>query len=378
MAGSRTGTTKSINVALQGGGAHGAFTWGVIDRLIEDDRIDIDGLSGTSAGSMNAVVYAYGRMTGGRDGARAALHDFWADISRAGDRFSPVRMLPWERWTGSWNMDASPLYLAFDALTRAVSPYVLNPFDFNPLRDVLTRAVDFERLVHCDCARLFISATNLRTGRVRVFTAPEMTADVVMASACLPFLFRAVEIDGEAYWDGGYMGNPSLFPFYYHTGTDDVLIININPIERQEVPRTAPDIMNRVNEISFNSPLLGEMRAIAFVQKLIDEDWLNDAHKGKLRRVRFHAIRADQVMCDLSVASKFNTGWDFLCDLRDRGRAAADSWMQAHFDDVGARSTVDLHHDYLGPDGSVGPDPVAEASADPSADAAAAGRTSPQ
>jgi NTE family protein len=350
--------TKPINVALQGGGSHGAFTWGVLDRLIEDGRLEIDGLSGTSAGSMNAVVYAYGKMRGGPDGARAALADFWAEVSRAGRLYSPVRMLPWESWDGSWNMDYSPLYMAFDVVTRAVSPYIFNPFDFNPLRDILEKTVKFEELVHCRCTHLFISATNVRTGRVRVFTAPEMSVDVVMASACLPFLFKAVEIGDEAYWDGGYMGNPSLFPFYYHTGTDDVLIVNINPIERVEVPKSAADIMNRVNEISFNSALLGEMRAIAFVQKLIDDDWLNDEHKGKLRRVKFHAIRADQVMCDLSVASKFNTDWAFLCDLRDRGRAAADAWLAAHTGDVGVRSTVDLHHDYLGTAEPVGPDPV--------------------
>ncbi|KAA5607021.1 patatin-like phospholipase family protein [Roseospira marina] len=361
MAATDTSATNArpINVALQGGGAHGAFTWGVLDRILEDGRLVIDGLSGTSAGSMNAVVYAYGKMTGGPEGARAALHDFWSEVSRAGQLYAPVRMLPWEQWDGSWNMDRSPLYMMFDALTRAVSPYVLNPFDFNPLRDVLERTVDFDALVRCECTRLFISATNVRSGRVRVFTAPEMSADVVMASACLPFLFKAVDIDGEAYWDGGYMGNPSLFPFYYYTGTDDVLIVNINPVERAEVPRSASDIMNRVNEISFNSPLLGEMRAIAFVQKLIEEDWLDEEHKGKLRRVRFHAIRADHVMCDLSVASKFNTDWEFLCDLRDRGRAAADAWMQAHLDAVGVGSTVNLHHDYLGAHGAVGPAPGA-------------------
>jgi len=350
--------TKPLNVALQGGGSHGAYTWGVLDKLLEDGRLAIDGLSGTSAGSMNAVVYAYGKMTGGPDGARTALHEFWSHVSEAGQWFSPVRTTPWDGWAKAWGMDRSPLFTLFDAATRMVSPYVLNPFDFNPLRKVLEKTVDFDTLRDCRCTRLFISATNVRTGRVRVFTAPEISTDVVMASACLPFLFKAVEIDGEAFWDGGYMGNPSLFPFFYHTGTDDVLIVNINPIERHTVPKSAPDIMDRVNEISFNSPLLGEMRAIAFVQKLIDEDWLNEEHKGKLRRVRFHAVRADQLMCDLTVASKYRTDWDFLCDLRDRGRAAAEAWLLAHVDDVGTCSTVDLHQEYLGPDGAVGPDPA--------------------
>lgn len=344
---SRKAGSKSINLALQGGGAHGAFAWGIIDRLLEDDRLHFEGISGTSAGSMNAVVLAYGLLTGGPEGARQKLHDFWKAISDTGQRYSMVKRTPLEKFF-NWDPEYSPSYEFFNSLTRWLSPYQLNIFDFNPLRDVLLEQVDFARLQQCQQTKLFISATNVCTGKVRVFHTEEITPEAILASACLPQLFKAVEIKGEHYWDGGYMGNPSLFPFFYHTGSTDVLLVHINPIERDTVPMRANEILNRVNEISFNSSLLKEFRAIAFVQKLLDEGWIKDEFKDQLKYIKLHSIRADKVLEDLSVATKFSSDWDFLTMLRDRGRLAADAWLAQNYDAVGKRSSVDVQESYLG------------------------------
>ena len=243
---------KTINLALQGGGAHGAFTWGVLDQLLEDGRLGIEGICATSAGTMNACALAYGLHTGGPEQARESLHNFWEATSRAGQIFSPIRRLPFDFGQG-WNMDNNLGFFLFDSATRLMSPYQFNPFDINPLRDVLASAVDFDALRSCTIAKLFISATHVPTGKVRVFENPELSLDVAMASACLPFLFKAVEVDGQPYWDGGYMGNPALYPLFYRVSCRDILIVHVNPMVRQEVPTTAPTIANRVNEITFNS-----------------------------------------------------------------------------------------------------------------------------
>ena len=338
--------TKRVNLALQGGGSHGAFGWGVLDLLAEDGRLDIEGLSATSAGSINAAVYAYGRMCGGNEGAREALEHFWHKVSEAGALYSPVRRMPWES-ESRWNPSISPAFLMFESLTRTLSPYQFNPFNFNPLRETLAASVDFARLVECDCVELFVSATNVRSGQVRVFRNHEMTLDAVLASACLPLLFHAVEIDGEHYWDGGYMGNPALFPLFYHTRSRDVVIVHINPIVRPALPVTAPEIQNRLNEVTFNSSLLRELRVVAFVTKLIEEGWLKDEYRDQLKHVLIHSIRADEEMCRLSVATKFYTDWAFLCQLRDLGREAAARWLEDNFDYLGKRSTVDLRKEYL-------------------------------
>jgi NTE family protein len=337
---------KSINLALQGGGAHGAFAWGVIDRFLEDGRLEIEGLSGTSAGSMNAVVYAYGKLKG-NEGARQALHDFWKAVSEAGKRFSPVQQMPFEKLMHGWNLDQSWASEMFKIVTHAFSPYQLNPLNFNPLRDVLEAQVDFDELDRSRETKLFLSATNVRTGKVRVFNTHEITPDVVMASACLPYLFQAVEIEGEYYWDGGYMGNPVLYPLFYHTDSRDVVIVHINPIERPGPPTRSNDIFNRINEITFNSSLIKELRAVYFVQKLIDQGWIKDEFKDHLKYVLIHSIRADNALSDLSVASKFANDWSFLTMLRDRGRACATQWLANHFDDLGVRSSVDLKREFL-------------------------------
>jgi NTE family protein len=333
---------RPVNLAIQGGGTHGAFAWGVIDRLLEDGRLHIEGISGTSAGSMNAVVLAYGLLIGGYDGARQKLHDFWRAISERGQLYNPCKQTSAEKfWFGN-NMDQSSAFLFFEALTRWFSPYQLNPLDFNPLKDILNAQVDFEHLQTCQVTKLFLSATNVRTGQVRVFRTDEVNCDVVMASACLPTIFKAVEIDGEYYWDGGYTGNPSLFPFFYHVESADILIIHINPIERPAPPTLPTEIFNRINEISFNSALLKEFRAIEFVHKLLDENWLKDEYRNKLKYVFLHSISANTALNDLSAANKMSSDWDFIQLLFNRGRAHANEWLAHNFNNLGVKSSVDL------------------------------------
>ena len=338
---------RTVNLALQGGGAHGAFTWGVLDRLLEDPRIAFEGLSGTSAGSVNAVVLAYGMMRGGRDGARQALANLWEGVAAIGTLASPVQRAPWEFLLTGWNVGLSPSYQAFRALTGAFSPYQLNPGNVNPLRALLESQVDFDALHACRQVKLFLSATQVRTGKIRVFRTHEVTSDVVLASACLPQFFQAVEVDGEPYWDGGYTGNPALFPFFYECESRDVVIVHVNPIVRETVPVLPDEIANRVNEITFNSALLSELRAIAFVQKLVADGWLTASRRSELRYIRVHAIRADRALADLSESSKFSLDRAFLDLLRDRGRDVAAAWLDGNAAALGRRSSVDIRSDYL-------------------------------
>ena len=338
----RRNEPKRINMALQGGGAHGAFGWGVMDKFLEDGRVEIEGLSGTSAGSMNAVVYAYGKLKG-NDGARQALHDFWKAISDAGQKFA-MKKMPWDIGTAH---KENPIQDMMKSMMSILSPYQMNPMNYNPLRDVLEQQVDFEELERSQLTKLFICATNVRTGKVKIFHTPEVTASVVLASACLPQVFQAVEINGEHYWDGGYMGNPVLYPLFYYTESRDVVILHINPIERPGPPTTSADIANRLNEITFNSSLIKELRSVYFVQKLLDDGWIKDEHRDKLKYVLIHSVRADNAMSDLSSASKMSSEWGFLTMLRDRGRALATEWLEHNFEHLGVRSTVDLKKEFL-------------------------------
>lgn len=329
---------KPVNIALQGGGSHGAFTWGVLDSLLEDGRLDIAAISGTSAGAMNAVALAHGWATNGAEGAREKLHDFWRAVARQG-RFSPVRRMPWDVLWGNWSVENTPGYLWFDAFSRIFSPYSANPFNHNPLRDVVRAEIDFELVRRCTGPKLFISATNVETGQLRVFETGEITLDTVMASACLPQIFQAVEIDGTPYWDGGYGGNPALYPFFYATPVEDVLLVQINPVEREGAPRSAREIQNRIDEITFNAAMLREFRAIAFVNELIESGQLE---RGQYRQIRMHRIDADEAFKDLSASSKVNAEWAFLEYLRDLGRSAADDWLAESYDDVGERASLDI------------------------------------
>jgi NTE family protein len=335
---------KTVNLALQGGGAHGAFAWGVLDRLIEDGRVNFEGISATSAGAMNAAVLAHGWTQGGPQGARRALADFWRAVSEAGARYSPYKPLPWMPLMGDYSLDHSPAYWLMDTATRMFSPYQLNPTNFNPLREVLEQHVDFAALRRHSEIKLFLAATNVETCKVRIFQCKDVTADAVLASACLPFMFQAVEIDGEPYWDGGYTGNPAIFPLIYDCSARDVVIVHLNPIVRRGVPRSANEIMNRLNEVSFNSSLMREMRAIAFVTSLIERGKLAP---GEAKQMLIHSIRADEEMIHYGVSSKLNCDWGFLTHLFDKGRAHAERWMAAHFEAIGRESSVDIRADFL-------------------------------
>src|SRR6185295_12044648 len=333
---------KKINLGLQGGGAHGAFTWGVLDDLLADERIDIEGISGTSAGAINAVLLADGLARGGPKEARKRLADFWRAASVDGNLPALQRGVV-DRLFSFMPYEGSPVQAWFDAVSRYISPYDLNPLNINPLHDLIERFVDFEAVRACKDVSLFISATNVHTGRLHVFPQEKITADVIMASACLPFLFRAVEIDGVPYWDGGDMGNPAIFPFFDATQSEDVLIVQINPVERRMTPHTQTEIMNRINEITFNSSLLSEFRAIDFVTRLIDQGKLpHGIGAGQYRRINMHRIALDSTFNALTARSKLNSDFDFFEMLKKGGARAARDFLTEHFDDIGVRSTIDL------------------------------------
>ncbi|WP_424813649.1 patatin-like phospholipase family protein [Roseococcus sp. YIM B11640] len=334
-------TTRRINLALQGGGTHGAFTWGALERLLEDERVDFDGLSGTSAGAINGAILALGLLEGGREGARAALERFWRSL---GAKFavSPLRATPVEKALWGWDLTYSVAWNAFDTMSRVMSPYQLNPFsmEFNPLRKALQETLDLERLRQDKSAmRIFISATNVRTGKPKVFRREEITVEALLASACLPNIFKAVEIDGEAYWDGGYLGNPALWPLYHERLAADIVLVQLNPLLRPELPTSTSDIMNRLNEISFNASLMSEMRAIDFVQRMLDAGRLE---QPRYRRIFLHSIEDEERMRAFKLSTKFNGEWDFLSTLRAYGRDAADHFLRESFDKVGRESTLDI------------------------------------
>lgn len=331
-------TVKRINLALQGGGSHGALTWGVLDRLLEDERLEIAEISGTSAGAMNAVVLADGLERGGRAGGRAALEGFWRAISRAA-LFSPMQRSPLDRMLGRWSLDFSPGYLFAEGMSRVFSPYQLNPMGLNPLRDVLERQVDFGRVNRCRKVAVHVTATHVRTGRARLFSRGAVSLDAVMASACLPQLYPAVEIDGEEYWDGGFSANPALAPLVNSAASPDIVIVQINPIVRHAAPHSAREIINRVNEISFNTSLIKELRAIAMMQRLAAEKGVD---LGAAGQTYLHLIHTDTEVQDLAASSKLNAEWAYLQKLFARGRGWAEAWIDAHFDAIGESSTFDL------------------------------------
>jgi NTE family protein len=325
-----------VDFALQGGGAHGAFTWGVLDRLLEEPWLHIEGISGTSAGAMNAAVLVDGYVANGAEGARAALENFWQRVSRAAS-LSPLQRTPLDVALGRWTLDHSPMFIAMDLMARLFSPYDVGLRGANPLHDILSELIDFDRLARAEI-KLFITATNVCTGRGRVFRNDEITPDVLLASACLPTLFQAVEIDGESYWDGGYSGNPTITPLVRECGSSDTIVVQINPVERPGSPRTARDILNRLNEVSFNAVLLKELRMIALLRQVAQPD---QSENAKWAKMRIHRISSD-VMVSLGYSSKLNAEWSFLCMLREEGRRAADAFLQEHRDDLGLRSTLDL------------------------------------
>jgi NTE family protein len=332
---------KLINLALQGGGSHGAFTWGVLDRLLEDERIGFDGVTATSAGGVNAVLLADGLAAGGREGAKQIMHRFWKKMS-ATTSASIIAPSFIDKFNPNFGLENSPGYVMVDIISRFMSPYQLNPTDANPMRDLLVEFVDFERVRQQRVVKLFLSATNVRTGKVAVFPNKEITADHVLASACLPFMMRAPVIDGEAYWDGGFMGNPAIFPVIYGCESADVLLVHLTPTERTELPTNSRAILNRMQEISFNSSLMREMRAVAFVTQMIDDGKLTGG-----KRIFVHLIEAEDIIRELSGSSKMNAEWGFLMHLFEIGRDRADKWIAANYDRIGAETTVDLKAKYL-------------------------------
>jgi NTE family protein len=316
----------------------------VLDKLFEDDRIWIAAISGTSAGAMNAVVAAHGMHENGAIGARQRLAEFWKEVSDTA-LLSPIQRTPWAKATGDWSLDTSPGYQAMAMMQRLASPYDVNPLKFDPLREIVERMVDFDRVQQCGDMGVFLSATNVETGRVKVFEREEITLDVVMASACLPYLYHAVEIDGVPYWDGGYMGNPPLFPFFHGSPSQDIVIVQINPILREGTPKGAAEIQNRINEITFNSSLQHELRAIDFVRRMLDAGQLDPKD---YQSMHVHIVHARKRMRHLDASSKLNAEWSFLSHLFDIGRETAERWLNDHFDDLGKRSSVDIRQMFDG------------------------------
>jgi len=325
-----------IDLALQGGGSHGAFTWGVLDRLLEEPWLRIEAISGTSAGAMNAAVLAHGWAQGGATGAKEALDSYWRRVARAA-AFSPLQRSPLDRLLGRWSLDNSPAYLAFDMMTRVFSPYHLNPLDLNPLRTILAESIDFDQLTRSSI-KLFITATSVRTGRGRIFRNSEISADVLLASACLPTMFQAIEIDGEYYWDGGYAGNPTITPLVRESDAHDSILVQINPRERTEIPRTANEVLDRLNEISFNSPLMKELRMIALLRQVAEP---GHGEGARWAGMRVHRIWTDK-LAEFGASSKLNAEWEFVAMLKEEGRHSADRFLAAHADDLGKQSTADL------------------------------------
>jgi len=330
---------KPIGLALQGGGSHGAFTWGVLDRLLEVDCFDYQGIVGTSAGAMNAAALAYGLKAGGPQAARDALRTYWELMMKTG------AFAPWPSWVdrmiGDGNMNHSPMFALGDALTRVMSPYQLNPLGFNPIQPVIEKVVDFDALQRLKDVgpKLFLCATNVMNGRVKVFEGEGLSVKAVLASACLPFMYQAVEIDGEHYWDGGYMGNPPIFPIFYNCDVRDVLIVQITPINLDKLPTTATEIFDRINGLSFNSSLMREMRVIQFINGLVKKGF-DDG--GKLKEAFIHTIDAEDVMNKLGASSQANLDRDYITRLFELGRERAQGFLDAHFAQVGVGSSTDI------------------------------------
>lgn len=326
---------KSINLALQGGGAHGAFTWGVIDYLLEEGSLSICSISGTSAGAINAVITADGLSSGNAETAREKLSEFWHSVSK----YRLTHRSFFDTWLGNWNVDNSPGFLYMEYISHFLTPESINPFKINPLRDILNEIVDFENLRNSKGPNIFIGTTLVETGKARVFSREELSLDVIMASACLPRLYKSVEIDGKLHWDGGYSGNPPLYPIIKNGECEDIVIIQINPILRKGNPVSSTEISNRIDEITFNQSLLKELRAIEFVQRLLKDNIIDNK---KYRSMNIHIIESQDEMNPLGASSKMNTELPFLLHLKDIGRKAAARWIDENYDMIGISGSVNL------------------------------------
>ena len=332
---------KIVNLALQGGGSHGAFTWGVLDRLLEESRLEFEGVTGTSAGAVNAVVFADGLAAGGREGAKEALQVYWQKVSALSARG------PWapsiiDKANPDYGLEHSLGFIFLEPMTHFASPYQMNPLNINPFKDLLAEAINFERVRQQTAVKLFLCATDVQTAKVKIFYGKEIDVPHLLASTCLPLLMQAVEVEGEFCWDGSYAGNPAIFPLIYNCDARDILMVHITPAERPGVPTTSLSIMNRMQEISFNTALIREMRTIAFLNKQIE-----DGKLGAGKRMLVHLIEAEDLIRGFSWSSRLNSDWDFLLHLREMGRMRADQWLAANFDRIGQDSTVDLYEKYF-------------------------------
>lgn len=342
---------RPLDLALQGGGSHGAFTWGVLDALLEDGSMQFDGVSGTSAGAMNAAVLATGYAQGGAAGARQALRAFWQAVSGVPACFGmmgeavtpsgPAGSTAPPAW--AYNRSAWPGAVAWDAWLRLWSPYQLNPFNLDPLRDIVRQHVD-EAALRAGPIKVFVTATSVRTGQPRVFSDGDLSIEALMASACLPRSAQTIVIDGEPFWDGGFSGNPALWPLVYGTHTDDVLLVQINPREHEGIPKTAAEIDDRINEITFNASLVAELRAIAFVQRLLRDRRVDPTH---YKAMRLHRVADEAGLAPFGASSKLNTDWRLLTTLFELGRAAAQRWLNDCGKRVGQESTLDIGEVFL-------------------------------
>jgi NTE family protein len=340
----RRDSGKTINLAIQGNGAHGAFTWGVLDRLLEETELSVEGISGTSSGAVNGALVAYGLTLGGPDTAREYLEVFWHKMADACHQ----RRRPWyslEQLLRRDRRDLSSAGVFYSVMSRLLLAYDFNSTTMNPLRRVIEETIDFERLRQSDSIRLFVNATDVRTNKIKVFDNGEITSDAVCASSCLPFLFEPVEIDGEHYWDGGFMGNPAIFPLIQHCKASDILLVQANPTTIATLPTTASAILERISEISFTSTLMREMRAIAFINELMDGGYIKRG--AGMRRIRMHILEADQGLDSQGTISKFNADWPFLQELHGLGRQACENWLSENLEQIGRQSTVDIGQIYL-------------------------------
>lgn len=349
-----TSERPRISLALQGGGSHGAFTWGVLDALLEDGRIELDGISGTSAGAMNAVALAHGlaqasdkRRGDPREAAREALANFWNGIVNMG-ALSEAQRAPFDVLFGQDSANNSPTAMWTQAMANfwssTLSPYQSNPFDINPLRQFLENQIDFEGLARLQTLKIFVVATRVSTGQAEVFSGKRLTVDAVMASACLPMMFKAVEIEGDHFWDGGYSGNPAIHPLIYHCASRDILLVQINPIKRSKLPTNSTEIMDRINEVTFNAGLIAEMRAIDFVKRLLAEGKLDPAH---YKDVLMHRIDGGEALEAFAGATKASTRASLIAALHDLGQAHARTWLDQHYTSLGVKCTVNIKQDYL-------------------------------
>ncbi|MES2215371.1 MAG: patatin-like phospholipase family protein [Pseudomonadota bacterium] len=335
--------TRLVSLALQGGGSHGAYTWGVLDRLLEEENLEIEGISGTSAGAMNAAVMVDGYIKNGRPGAKEGLRNFWSEVSRMG-QYSPMHNSPFPGTPNNWNLDSSPAFVMFDIFTRLFSPYQINPMNINPLKNIVENLIDFDALQKSNMIDLFVTATSVTTGQPHVFHHKEITIDTIMGSACLPSMFQAVKIGDDHYWDGGYAGNPSIWPLTYHSDTSDIVVVEINPVKRETLPMNGNDVANRVNEIAFNASLISEIRSIHLINTLIEKKHVST---DRYRKLHIHLVEAPDSMLELNASSKVNTSWEFLEHLKELGRKSAEKWLKLNFEHLGVKSSVDIYDTYL-------------------------------